>query len=54
MIGSIVGSPTWAVVAAIVLVVCFVLTYYILIHDPRPRTPGPGHPAYEGDEDDEP
>lgn len=53
MIASIVGSPGWAWVAAIVLVVSFVLTYYILMHEPKARVPGPGHPAYEGDEDDD-
>jgi hypothetical protein len=53
MIASIVGDPAWGVVAAAVAVFAFLGMYFILVHEPPARTPGPGHPAYEGDEDDD-
>ena len=53
MIASIVGNPVWAVIAAAVAVFAFLGSYYIFIHEPPDRHPGPGHPAYEGDEDDD-
>ena len=53
MFANIVGDPTWALIAVVVLVFAFLATYYLLIHEPPARTPGPGHPAYEGDEDED-
>lgn len=53
MIASIIGDPVWAVIAAVVVVFAFLATYYVLIHEPKARTPGPGHPAFEGDEDED-
>ena len=54
MIGSYIGNPWWGAVAAAMVVVAFAFTAWVIFHEPRQRTPGPGHPAYEGDEDEDP
>ena len=53
MIGSYIGNPWWGAVAAAMVVVAFAFTGWVIFHEPRQRTPGPGHPAYEGDEDED-
>ncbi len=53
MIASIVGSPGWAVVAAVLVVLAYTMTAWVIFHEPGAKTPGPGHPAYEGDEDED-
>jgi len=53
VIASIVGDPVWAVVAAALTVLAYAATAWVIFHEPRSRTPGPGHPAYEGRDEDE-
>ncbi|HMK92556.1 MAG TPA: hypothetical protein VK576_06120 [Thermoleophilia bacterium] len=55
-VASIVGSPVWAVVAAVAAPICFALTFVLLSKDPGDkRGQRPEHPAYTGPrtEDDE-
>jgi hypothetical protein len=40
----------WAVVIPIIVIACFAATLYLFAHDPPAREPGPGHPAYEGED----
>ncbi len=53
LIGSFVGNPWWGVFASAMLVLAFAMTAWVIFHEPRSRKPGPGHPAYEGDEDED-
>ncbi len=53
MIASMVGNPWWGILASVLVVAAFTMTAWVVFHEPRSRTPGPGHPAYEGDEDED-
>lgn len=53
MIATLIGDPTWIIIAAVSAPAAFVLTFYLLAHQPRGRRPQAGHPAFEGDDEDE-
>jgi hypothetical protein len=53
MLATLIGNPTWIIVAAVSAPVAFALTFYLLAHQPRGRRPEAGHPAFEGEEEDD-
>ena len=52
MFATLIGNTTWIVIAAVSAPVAFAITFYLLAHEPKKRQLRPGHPAYEGDDDD--
>ena len=54
IVATLIGDPTWAVVAAVLVPLAFVLLIYLLAKDPGPRrNVSEGHPAYVRGRDDE-
>jgi len=53
MLATLIGNPTWNVIAAVSAPVAFAITFFLLAHEPRKRRLHPGHPAFEGDDEDD-
>ncbi len=53
-VASLIGNPTWAVIAALSAPVAFGITFLLLSRDPGGgRGDQPSHPAYTGPPDDD-
>jgi len=53
IVATLIGNPTWAVIAALATPLSFIILFILLSKDPGPRRHvDPGHPAYVGRPED--
>jgi len=53
MVATLVGNHALILFTAIAAPCAFAVTFYLLAHEPRARRLHPGHPAWDGEADDE-